>query len=134
MEGKSEQPEPMGRRTSDARFWWLEAQHLGGGGVSCRKYPGVWGWQTALAIGVWRGGGALGRLFMCARPAGGQTGEPACRVGPGEGGQEMSPTSHSEIPLKPSEALTNLEHQVCTTSFSGEGLLEWVLHKVFGRF
>ena len=28
-------------------------------------------------------------------------------VGPGEGGQETSPTSHSEIPLKPSEASTN---------------------------
>ena len=132
MEGKFEQPEPVGRRTSDARCWWLRGPARGWGGV--QEMPGVWGWQTALAIVVWRGGGALGRLFMCARPAGGQTGEPACRLGPGEGGQEMSPTSPSEIPLKPSEASTNLEHQVCPTSFSGEGLPEWVLHKVFGRF
>lgn len=28
-------------------------------------------------------------------------------VGPGEGGQETSPTLHSEIPLKPSEASTS---------------------------
>lgn len=61
-----------------------DVQHLAGGGGGCHagNTQGCGAGRQAWLPGIWRGGGALGRLFMCARPARGQTGKPACRGRP----------------------------------------------------